>query len=84
MASVSENVFFIRNLLGISQQQMADYLHISKETYGKTEREETELTVDRLIKISACFGLSVSQVIDFDQDRFKENFRLNFNLFVKK
>ena len=55
-----EKIKHFRQLQNLTQEQMAEQLCISPNTYGSIERGETELTVPRLIKIAAIFQIPPS------------------------
>ncbi len=51
---------------GWSQQYVADYLKVSRQTISKWELEESEPDFDRWIPISQMFGLSLDNLLDHD------------------
>ncbi len=50
---------------GFSQENMADLLHLSTTAYGDIERNKTEITISRLIKI--C------EILEIDPNSFLGN-----------
>lgn len=55
----------IRRNKGISQEAIAYDLGIDYSTYGKIERGQIALTVDRLSRIAEILGVPVSDLYDF-------------------
>lgn len=49
---------------GIKQLEISLHLGIDESTYGKIERGETPLTVDRLLAIASYMKLPLSELID--------------------
>jgi transcriptional regulator with XRE-family HTH domain len=62
MKSIGSNIRRIRERKGFSQEYVAQELGINQSTYGKLERDDANISVERLIKISEIFkeDLSIS------------------------
>lgn len=45
---------------------MANQLKITTQGYGKIERNETELTISRLHDLAEIFGVSIKDILLFD------------------
>lgn len=52
MKSIGSNIRRIRERKGYSQEFVAHELGINQSTYGKIEREDTNISVERLLKIA--------------------------------
>jgi transcriptional regulator with XRE-family HTH domain len=62
---ISEKIKKFRRLKGLSQQQVADKLNMSKNGYGSIERGETGLNnLKRLQKLAEIFGVDISAFFD--------------------
>ena len=67
-----------RQLKGLSHENMSTDLGISPSAYNKIERQETKLSLERLLQIQQILDLSYSEVFDikseniFNQD-IKDN-----------
>jgi transcriptional regulator with XRE-family HTH domain len=48
-----------RLLLGLSQEQMADRLHMTKQQYTRMERQITTLSVPRLMEIVRILEIQI-------------------------
>jgi len=57
----------IRRHLHLSQQQMADVLHVSRRTYGLYERGERELNDRMLARFSSRLQLTPEQLLSGDE-----------------
>jgi transcriptional regulator with XRE-family HTH domain len=57
----------LRENKGYTQQQIADLIHTHRSGYSKMEINQQEIPVDCLIQIAKNFGMSVDDVIFFDE-----------------
>lgn len=57
----------LRENKGYTQQQMADLIHTHRSGYSKMENNQQEIPVDCLILIAKNFGMTVDDVIFFDE-----------------
>jgi transcriptional regulator with XRE-family HTH domain len=74
MSEVIENIKNIRRSKGISQESIAYDLGIDYSTYGKIERGQISLTVDRLEKISKILQVSTEEIYKWDRkDSIKDS-----------
>lgn len=64
----------VRELKGLSQENVAEELGMSITGYGKIERNEVSVNVDRLMEISKVFGVEIEQIIGFDDNIAFNNF----------
>jgi transcriptional regulator with XRE-family HTH domain len=62
-----QNIKVIRKQKGISQESVAYDLGIDYSTYGKIERGQIALTVDRLEKIAKILSVSVEEIYKWNQ-----------------
>ncbi|WP_375179039.1 helix-turn-helix domain-containing protein [Enterococcus rotai] len=58
------NIRSIREDNDVTQQQMADMLNISQNTYSQYETGKIEWTASTLIKIADYFDVSVDYLLD--------------------
>lgn len=58
------NIRSIREDNDVTQQQMADFLNISQNTYSQYETGKIEWTAGTLIKIADYFDVSVDYLLD--------------------
>lgn len=49
---------------------MADLLGISQSSYSKIEKDETEISHERLEQIAKALGISVQDILAFDEKNF--------------
>lgn len=64
----------VRELKGFSQENVAEELGMSVTGYGKIERNEVSVNVERLTKIAEILQVGVEQIIGFDDNVAFNNF----------
>jgi transcriptional regulator with XRE-family HTH domain len=57
----------IRELKGLKQETVAKKLGLTTNGYGKIERGESTLNLDRLNQIADVFGVSTNDILNFDE-----------------
>lgn len=65
----SENIRYLRNRLGRSQQRLADDLGITRTRYCKYEYGQTEPPIELLVKLANYFGVSIDELAKEDIQR---------------
>jgi transcriptional regulator with XRE-family HTH domain len=68
-----QNIRTIRKQKGISQESVAYDLGIDYSTYGKIERGQIALTVDRLEKIATILKVSVEELYKWKEISLKSS-----------
>jgi transcriptional regulator with XRE-family HTH domain len=69
---LGENIKKLRELKNYTQQYLADELGISLSGYGKIERDQTEITLARLLEIAKILEIDLFSLIHFNgNDVFK-------------
>lgn len=53
-----------RKSIGFSQQEMAEHLNLSANFYGKIERGESKIPIDKLIFLCDEYGLDLTYAIN--------------------
>ncbi|MEN9610248.1 MAG: hypothetical protein RLZZ628_1062 [Bacteroidota bacterium] len=70
----------IRELKNYTQEYMAQSLNISLNGYGRLERDEVEITVNRLEDIAKILEMDLLQVLGFDENKiFNISYSHNHN-----
>lgn len=73
MLHLIQNIRTIRKQKGISQESVAYDLGIDYSTYGKIERGQIALTVDRLEKIAVILQVSVEELYKWHEVSVKSS-----------
>jgi transcriptional regulator with XRE-family HTH domain len=64
---LGEKIRCIREIQGLTQQNMATALGVTHPAYAKMEREETKLTSEKIANIAKALGVSVETLETFDK-----------------
>tara|TARA_R110002072_G_scaffold20967_6_gene75458 strand:- start:2701 stop:3075 length:375 start_codon:yes stop_codon:yes gene_type:complete len=70
---VGQNIRKIRELKGYSQEYVAGAMDISQRNYSRIEKNEIELNLSKLSKISEILEVSPQQILGFDEKFFFSN-----------
>ena len=60
MNTIGTRIRKIREERGIKQEYIADKMGITQSSYGRLEKDDNRLTVNKLIQISAILDIAVS------------------------
>jgi len=71
ISNLKENIKKLRKLKGLSQTDIAKSLNIDQSTYGKIESGNTEITFDKLEKISYCLNMKILDIITYPEKFIK-------------
>ncbi len=64
--NTGQNIKKIREEKGMTQQQIAELIHMHRSNYSKIESGQREISVDALNKIAKYFGMTIDQIVNFD------------------
>jgi transcriptional regulator with XRE-family HTH domain len=67
----------IREFKNISSQDMADRMNMSLQGYGRIERDEVSINVERLLEVAGIFDMKPEDVLSFDDKLVFSNNTLN-------
>ncbi len=59
----NEKIKEIRKELGLTQQEMADSIGVSKQYFSKIENGLTELSKEKITKLCNCYGISLDWIL---------------------
>ncbi len=65
-STIGERIRILRAIKSFSQENMANELDISVASYSNIERDVTDLTVSRLIKIAKILGVTPSDILEME------------------
>lgn len=66
MSKISSNIRFLRQLKGLSQEQLADELKVTRSRIGGYEEARNEPPIDLLIKLSEFFHIAIDALVRGD------------------
>ena len=64
--SFAENLAGLRKYKGMSQEELASAIGVSRQTLSKYETGESVPDIDRTRAIAAAFGVSIDDLVNFD------------------
>ena len=65
---LGHNLFQARKKSGLSQEEVAEKLGVSRQTVSKWESDETIPDIRQSKKMAVLYGISLDELIDFDLD----------------
>lgn len=66
--SLGKNLFRARKKKGLSQEEVAEKLGVSRQTISKWETDETLPDIRQSKSLATLYGLSLDELIEFDID----------------
>lgn len=70
MTAIGTKIRKLRELRNLKQETMAELLGISQTAYSKIERDEIEVSQERLEQIAKALDVSVQDILSFDEKIF--------------
>ena len=67
--SLGNSLYESRKKKGLSQEEVAEKLGVSRQTISKWETEETVPDIYQAKKLAKIYGLSLDELIDVDLDQ---------------
>ena len=64
--TVGEKIQKYRKELGLSQEELGQKLLVSRQTISLWEKDQTVPTIDNLIRLREIFGVSVDEILGFE------------------
>lgn len=68
MMNLGNNLFQARKKCGLSQEEVAEKLGVSRQTISKWETDETLPDIRQSKRLALLYRLSLDELIDFDMD----------------
>ena len=68
MMNLGNNLFQARKKCGLSQEEVAEKLGVSRQTISKWETDETLPDIRQSKRLAVLYGLSLDELIEFDID----------------
>ena len=69
---LNENIKRLRKLRGISQVELGNALHVSKQCISNWENDNIQPSIDMLIKIAEFFSVSTDYLLGLDNKKYIE------------
>lgn len=72
MKHIGTTLKTLRKEKGMTQRQIAELVNMHRSNYSKVESGERELSLEAISKIAQYFGLTVDELINFDNTVLQE------------
>ncbi len=66
---LSDNLIFLRNIKGLTQEQVAEVIGISRQSYSKWEQGETYPDIDKCDRLAKYYGVTIDSLLH-QEDKF--------------
>lgn len=63
----SDYLLYLRNIKGLSQEQVAEAVGISRQSYSKWEQGDTFPDIDKCDKLAKFYGVTIDSLIHSDE-----------------
>lgn len=77
--SIGNKIKSLRELKNLSQDYMAKQLEISQKAYSNIENDITDITVSRLENIAKILGVSLTQILNLNEENIIQSIFNNQN-----
>ena len=73
---LSENILQLRKALGLSQEQLAEQVGVSRQSISKWETGQSAPELDKLVRLSQVFGVSTDELLGKEAQAAAETSRI--------
>lgn len=70
---LGKNIAYLRHVAGLTQEQLADDIEITKSALGSYEEGRTEPPLETLIKLGKRFGVSLDGIVSIHLPNYKQH-----------
>lgn len=64
---IGDTILFERTRLGLTQEKLSDYLHLTKATISKWENNQAKPDIDYLILMAKLFDMTLDELVGFQK-----------------
>lgn len=61
----------------LSQQELADYMQVTRRGYQKWENGESQIKPEKAEKLANFFGVSIAHLLGYDDNDFEKQIRID-------
>lgn len=67
---LKDNLIILRNYKGVSQEEIAGIIEISRQAYAKWEKGETIPDIEKCDRLAKYYGISVDDLLHFETQQY--------------
>lgn len=67
---ITANIIYLRKISGYTMEQVADYLHMTRNGYSRYESGQDYLDMSQLVDLSELYQLRTSVLLETDKETF--------------
>lgn len=64
---LAENLVMLRDAKGMTQEQVAEVIGISRQSYAKWEQGETVPDIDKCARLAAFYGVKIDALVNYEE-----------------
>ena len=64
---LAENLVMLRNVKGMTQEQVAEVIGISRQSYAKWEQGETMPDIEKCDRLAAFYGIKIDALLHYEE-----------------
>ena len=64
---LAENLVILRNVKGMTQEQVAEVIGISRQSYAKWEQGETMPDIEKCDRLAAFYGIKIDALLHYEE-----------------
>ena len=64
---LAENLVMLRDVKGMTQEQVAEVIGISRQSYAKWEQGETVPDIDKCARLAAFYGVKIDALVNYEE-----------------
>lgn len=68
VSMLAENLTLLRNIRGMTQEEVAEVIGISRQSYSKWEQGETIPDIEKCDRLAKFYGVSIDSLIHQDEE----------------
>ena len=69
---LAENLVILRNVKGMTQEQVAEVIGISRQSYAKWEQGETMPDIEKCDRLAAFYGIKIDALLHYEEKSRKD------------
>ena len=68
VSMLAENLTLLRNIRGMTQEEVAEVIGISRQSYSKWEQGETIPDIEKCARLAEFYGVSIDSLVHQDEE----------------